>query len=180
MAGTKKPSQKAKAYINPKETLQNISQGPDVPREIDAQRRTSEHVSGQNEKKKVGANPEFTTLFTKHRYNEGTPRMEKMDDLRHTLAEVRKEVQILRVESAGLSAEIESIDRATLQALPERVGVYHVQYFELILEYIRNLRVKIVEARNWLNVARGKKAKRGVAGVQQSQSQELQLARSVG
>lgn len=181
----KKPSQKAKAYINPKETLQTVSQGPDVPREIDAQRRTIEQNITSQEKKKIGANPEFTTLYTKVSHYETSTRENDIENLRHTLEQLRNEVRAIKAESDGLTSEVESIEKAILQDLPNTVGIYHVRYYELILRYLRNVRAKVSEARTWLMAVRTKKA-RGYAansktkGSSYSQSQELQLARSVG
>lgn len=185
MAHIKKPSQQPKAYINPKEILKATPQGPDAPREIDTQRRTVEQNIASSERKKVGANPEFTTLFTKVSHYESSTRESDIENLRYTLEQLRSEVRAIKAESSGLTAEIESIEKAVLQNLPNSVGIYHVRYYELILRYLRNVRAKVSEARTWLMAVRTKKA-RGYAansktkGSSYSQSQELQVARSVG
>jgi hypothetical protein len=71
--------------------------------------------------------------------------------------------------------------------MPEKLGVYHVRFLEIILKILQSIKLKINESGTWLEAMRSKRAKRGSAfmanskkkGTQYSMSQELTLTRSV-
>jgi hypothetical protein len=71
--------------------------------------------------------------------------------------------------------------------LPEKPGIYHVRFLEIIVNVLRALRAKINESSTWMQALTSKKKKRGSLfavrakkkGTQYSLSQELSSARSV-
>lgn len=105
---------------------------------------------------------------------------ELMNQLKLEIAEIKRRNQ-------AISTEVEQIEKETLKSMPEKAGVYHVRFAELLLEMMRGLRAKMGEANNWMSAMMSKKKKRGSAfaaqakkkGTQYSMSQELSNARGV-
>ena len=101
--------------------------------------------------------------------------------------EIKKELTVLKQRSAELATEVSEIEKHTIQSLPDKPGIYHVRFMELLLSFLRNISAKVTEAKTWLSAMQSKRAKRGSAfvarskkkGTQYSMSQELQTARSV-
>ena len=190
MTPQKKATQQPKPYSNPQETLKNTGKGAAIAQDIEKQRHKMEDrlTSDQKPEKKSGvANPEFKTIFSGVHHKEGVEKKEKIQELQSLITEIRHEIQAIKAKSEGLNAEVEQIEKATIESLPEKVGVYHVRHFEIILEYLRNIKAKVGEAKTWLMAMQSKKAKRGSAfatrskkkGTQYSLSQELSAARNV-
>jgi hypothetical protein len=180
MANPKGLSQQSKSSVNPLETL-NRPGGQDFV-------RSSEHISQpQYEKPRGFANPEFRDIFSAQTHKDAQERSDRIQEIHAFLKEIRREVAAIRAENQSLATEVEQIDRVALQGIPEHVGIYHLHYYEIVLQYLRNIRTKIGEARTWLMAMNSKKAKRGSAfvtrskkgGTEYSLSQELQAARSV-
>lgn len=184
MSGNKGPAQQSKPAINPYESLRNAGQGADLPWPTEGFSQQGGHESTA---RKV-ANPEFTRVFDATNHRETYDRKEKISELQELLVAIRNEVTAVRAQNDELNTEMSKIEVATMQGLPENVGIYHIRFYELMLQYLRNVRTKIGEARTWLMASQAKqKAKRGSAfatrskkqGSQFSQSMELQAARSV-
>ncbi len=137
------------------------------------------------------ANPEYTTIFDLSTHRETVENPRKLAELKQEMTqltdEIKGEVAQIRCLSQSLNSEAEEISKVTLQSLPEKPGVYHIRYLEILLSFLRGLRQKVGEARTWMSATQTKKAKRGSAfvvrskksGTQYSMSQELQTARSV-
>lgn len=180
MAAKKGLPQQSKSSINPLETLSHTGQGQDFLRQ-------KEQFSPALEKPRRFSNPEFRSIFSLEAHRQSQEQMSRIQEVQSILQEIRREVASIKVQNQGLAAEIEQIDRTALQSVPEKVGIYHIHYYEIILQYLRNMRTKIGEARTWLIAMNSKKAKRGSAfavrskkqGTEYSLSSELQAARSV-
>lgn len=71
---------------------------------------------------------------------------EKTNELRVQLQALIEEVQKVAVSTGNLATEIEV---ATIQA-PARPGVYHIIFFEKVLEFLQSFRKKIDQAAVWL------------------------------
>ncbi len=101
--------------------------------------------------------------------------------------QIRREVQALRRADSSLLNEVKDIENIAINSLPEKPGIYHVRFLEIILNIIRALRAKVSESKTWLAALISKKKKRGSLfavrtkkyGTQYSLSQELQSARSI-
>lgn len=193
MAGQNQAPQKPTTYTNPQESLRNIGGGDAFAQDISTYQKTFErNLASQQENDQSGerkyANPEFKIAFDKTSFHETHEKQYEIRQLQATIAEIQREVKEIRAYSQGLTDEVLKIEQAAMQALPEKIGVYHVRYYELILQYLKGLKAKVGEAKTWLMAMQSKKAKRGSAfgqnskkkGTQYSLSQELQTARSVG
>jgi septum formation inhibitor MinC len=176
-------------YKNPYERAQ-ASDGASIARDIEAQRAKMEAMLAQEKAQESShiANPEFTqTVFDLSTHKESVEKPKQIQEIQQLVETIRQEVKNIKAQSEGLTAEIAQIEKAALQSLPDKVGVYHVRYLEIILSFLEGLKAKVGEARTWLAAMQSKKAKRGSAfaantkkkGTQYSQSQELSSARNV-
>ena len=71
----------------------------------------------------------------------------KSNELRVQLQVIMKEVQVLTDTTQGLADEVQV---ATMQA-PVEPGVYHVIFFQKLLEFIKSFRAKVEDASVWLH-----------------------------
>ena len=100
---------------------------------------------------------------------------------------IRKEIGFLKKENSALASEVKDVEKLTVSELPEKPGIYHVRFLEIVLNVIKHLRAKVGESKTWLEALVSKKKKRGSLfaarskkqGTQYSLSQELTSARSV-
>lgn len=124
------------------------------------------------------------TIFTHERHQEEDIIPREIEQLK---AEIRQEIEALKKANAAVVAEAAQIEKAAMQTIAKKGGVYHVRFMEVLLHMLRSLRAKAGEARTWLAAMQTKKKKRGSLfaahakkkGTQYSLSQELQNARSV-
>ncbi|OGK22902.1 hypothetical protein A3C24_03510 [Candidatus Roizmanbacteria bacterium RIFCSPHIGHO2_02_FULL_37_24] len=173
-------------YKNPIESQVQSAPSSDIF-DFDLQKSIIEQEYRSHSQKEAQANPEFKTIFTFHEHYETKERHQKIKEMQQLIEQIRIEVKDIKSRSDSLTSEVENIEKITLQSLPERPGVYHIRYLELILSFLQGLKVKVGEAKTWLMAMQSKKAKRGSAfvvrskkkGTQYSMSQELQAARNV-
>jgi len=124
------------------------------------------------------------TLFSYREYYESQIVRQKIKELTELIA---KEIEMLKKADQALLAEAKDIERLSINALPDKPGIYHVRFLEIVLTILRSLRAKVGESRTWMQALLGKKKKRGSLfaaiskkkGTQYSLSQELSTARSV-
>ncbi|MBI4226153.1 hypothetical protein HY612_03510 [Candidatus Roizmanbacteria bacterium] len=108
-------------------------------------------------------------------------------EIKELTEQIRKEIEFIKKADASLLQEVKDVQRLSLESLPEKPGIYHIRFFEIILSILRALRAKIGESRTWLQAMISKKKKRGSLftarskkrGTLYSLSQELQSARSI-
>lgn len=101
--------------------------------------------------------------------------------------QIKKEIELIKKADESLLNEIRDVESLSLNALPDKPGIYHIRFLEIVLSILRTLRSKIGESRTWLQALVSKKKKRGSLfvtrskkqGTQYSMSQELSNARSV-
>lgn len=125
-----------------------------------------------------------TKLFSYTEYSETTLIKKKIAELTEL---IKKEIDFLKKDNSSLLNEVKDVEKLTINDLPEKPGIYHVRFLEIVLNVIRHLRAKVGESRTWLEAFVSKKKKRGSlfaarskkAGTQYSLSQELQSARSI-
>lgn len=109
------------------------------------------------------------------------------DKVKRLMEEIKQEIQAIKKENKDLEAETNKAEKELLKDLPEKPGIYHIRFFELILSILKRARAKVGEAKTWLAAMRTKKKKRGSLflarskkkGTKYSLSPELQSARSV-
>ena len=144
-----------------------------------------EEFEWPRESKKPGAKQrqEFS-IFNYQRYYEQDIVQKKIKELSD---HITKEIELIKKADSSLLQEIKDIQKLSLESLPEKPGVYHIRFFEIILGILRSLRAKIGESKTWLQAMISKKKKRGSLfmslskkkGTLYSLSQELQSARSI-
>jgi len=107
----------------------------------------------------------------------------KTNELRMYLNAIREEILILAQKTENLAQETQL---ASMQA-PIEPGVYHVIFFEKLLEFVKSFRKKIEEAGVWLYAANRRAAKKNAWGTRYKQygakyllSSEHYLQRSAG
>lgn len=135
-------------------------------------------------KKPVPAQRKEFSLFNYQQYYEQEIVKREIKQL---IEQIRKEIEFIRKADSSLLQEVRDVQRITLESLPEKPGIYHIRFFEIILGILRSLRAKIGESKTWLQAMVTKKKKRGSLfmslskkkGTLYSLSQELQSARSV-
>ncbi len=124
--------------------------------------------------------PEYRTLFDAGKDQEMRAIKELTDQIKH-------EIIALKKANAALVQEVKDIENLTINDLPEKPGIYHIRFLEVVLSLLRTLKAKISESHTWLEAMQSKKKKRGSLfaslskkkGTQYSLSQELANARSV-
>jgi hypothetical protein len=99
--------------------------------------------------------------FEKRLVREEEARIEKRsNELRLQLNAVREEILVLAQKTENLAEETEV---AAMQA-PVEPGVYHVIFFEKLLEFIRSFRKKIEESAVWLQSVNKRASKKNMWG----------------
>lgn len=127
------------------------------------------------------------TIFSQLEYSEKVIVPKKIEQIKELIEEIKREVKLIKQSKQELIADVEEVEKVILQSLPEKPGVYHIRFLEILLSFIKSLRAKVGEAKTWLAAMISKKKKRGSLfavrakqkGTQYSLSQELQSARSV-
>lgn len=107
--------------------------------------------------------------------------------IKELIKQIKQEIEALKSKEEAFLSEVKDIEKITIETMPEKVGIYHVGFLELVLSILRTLREKISDSGTWLAAMMSKKKKRGSLfavrskklGTQYSLSQELQTARSV-
>ena len=108
-------------------------------------------------------------------------------EIRALTEQIHQELKVIKKADASLIEQAKDIEKITIGSLPEKPGIYHVRFLEVLLSILRSLRAKITESKTWLQALQSKRKKRGSLfavlskkkGTQYSLSQELQNSRSV-
>jgi hypothetical protein len=111
----------------------------------------------------------------------------QLKEIKELIEQIRQEVKMIKKADSALMSEVSDIEKLTIDTMPEKPGIYHVRFLEVVLKVLELLRTKISESGTWMEALKSKKAKRGSAfssnskkkGTQYSMSQELSNARSV-
>lgn len=143
----------------------------------------------QSHERKV--NPAFKPLFGSESISvfswaEQEKRRE-IDGLKELINTIKEELALIKKQDAAFMSDVKDVEKITLHSNPEKPGVYHVRFLEIIISLLRNIRAKISESSTWLQALQSKKNKRGSAfaklskekGTQYSMSQEFSVRNSV-
>lgn len=109
------------------------------------------------------------------------------NEIRRLVEQIKREIDYIRKADKSLLQEVKDIEKITLESVPEKQGIYHIRFLEIVLRTLQLLRQKIGESKTWMQALISKKKKRGSlfaarskkSGTQYSLSQELSTARSV-
>lgn len=123
---------------------------------------------------------EYRTLFDAQKEQE-------MRVIKELTEQIKHEIELIKKANTALVQEVKDIENLTVQELPEKPGIYHIRFLEVVLSLLRTLKAKITESNTWLEAMQSKKKKQGSLfaslskkkGTQYSLSQELSNARSV-
>ncbi|PIV09696.1 hypothetical protein COS31_01520 [Candidatus Roizmanbacteria bacterium CG02_land_8_20_14_3_00_36_15] len=136
------------------------------------------------DKKKTSRQRQEFSIFNYQNYYEKELVKKQIKELTE---QIKQEIILIKKADTALSSDLKEIESLTLQAVPEKPGIYHIRFLEIILRVLKSIREKIGESRTWLSAMISRKKKRGSLflnlskkkGTQYSLSQELQSARSV-
>jgi hypothetical protein len=120
--------------------------------------RMQEIASGEREQKEKAQTQAH--LERQLRQEDKALRVSSERDLRLQLKAIMQEIQAIAKETPELAREVEV---ASIQA-PANPGIYHIRFFEKILEFIKSFRKKISQANTWLHAANTRAAKKNVWG----------------
>jgi len=123
-------------------------------------------------------------IFNYENYYENTIVKNQIKELTNI---VKQEIENLKATDKSLMQEVSDVQNLAINSQPEKPGIYHVRFLELVLSILKTVRLKINESRTWLQAMISKKKKRGSLfismskkkGTQYSLSQELSTARSI-
>ena len=105
------------------------------------------------------------------------------EEIKHLMKEVKKEIEMLRVQDQGL---VQDISKLTVNELPQAPGIYHLRFLEFIVKLLQTIRKKISEGRLWLQTSFDKKRQKKFwkmaksKGTKFSMSKELSQANLPG
>jgi hypothetical protein len=170
-------SQSKVPYKNPAETFGNN------PFDFDYSSFGEKKINQQKEQSSAPIRKEFS-LFSYQEYYERELVKKQIKEL---VEQIRKEIELIKKADKTLLNQVSEIEHIAVEQLPEKPGIYHVRFLEIVLRILQSLRQKIGESKTWLSAMISRKKKRGSLflalskkkGTQYSLSQELQSARSV-
>jgi len=144
----------------------------------------SEFNFNKKEASKAKVGKQEVKIFNYQEYYETTLIKKQIQELTEA---IRKEIEMIKKSDTSLLNEIKDVEKLTINDLPEKPGIYHIRFLELVLSILKTLRAKVGESKTWLQALMSKKKKRGSAfaarskkqGTQYSMSQELSNSRSV-
>jgi len=125
--------------------------------------------------------------FSLFNYNQYYEKEVIKKEIKELTEQVRKEITLLKKAESSLLNDVKDIEKLSVEQLPEKPGIYHLRFLEVVLTILRALRAKVGESRTWLQAFVSKRKKRGSLfmslskkkGTQFSLSQELQATRAV-
>lgn len=138
----------------------------------------------KKEASKAKGKKQEVKIFNYQEYYETTLIKKQIQELTDA---IKKEIEMIKKSDSSLLNEIRDVEKLTINDLPEKPGIYHIRFLELVLNILRTLRAKVGESKTWLQALMSKKKKRGSLfvvrskkqGTQYSMSQELSNSRSV-
>ncbi len=161
--------------------------GPRVPQKFSAEISAGESLeinevlSGEHEEKKQLRNQ--IAFERRLRIEESIHVEKKVNQLKIQLHSIVTEVAILAEQTQNLGSEIQI---AAMQA-PIEPGIYHLVFFEKLLEFIKSFRKKVEEASIWLHATNRRAQKKNAWGARYKKygakyllSGEHYLTRSAG
>ena len=137
----------------------------------------------QKEQTSLPTRKEFS-LFSYQEYYERELVKRQIKEL---VEQIRREIELIKKADKSLLTQVSDIENIAIEQLPEKPGIYHIRFLEIVLRILQSLRQKIGESKTWLSAMISRKKKRGSLflalskkkGTQYSLSQELQTARTV-
>lgn len=183
-----KPTIKSKTSTLPKDTLESLreSYSSSFDQILGNYEPKFNQESSYSEEKKFASaqrKKEFK-LFNYQEYYEKELLKKQVKELTEL---IKKEIEAIKKADTTLLQQVADIQKIAVEQLPEKPGIYHIRFLEIVLRILQSLKAKIGESRTWLQALISRKKKRGSLflarskkqGTQYSLSQELQTARAV-
>jgi hypothetical protein len=172
-------SNKKSPFANQQNPLEVLKDAGDIQQEMGE----SQAFGFEHKKTPQKRGQEFS-LFNYQEYYENNLIKNQIKELSEA---IRKEISLVKKADQSLIEEISEAQKISLETLPDKAGVYHVRFLEIVLKLLQSVRAKIGESRTWLQAMMSKKKKRGSLfaslskkkGTQYSLSQEISSARSI-
>lgn len=141
-------------------------------------------TQGKEKSQKIGGKQEFS-VFNFHEHHETAIVKQEIKELTE---QIKKEIVYIKKANKSLEAEIKDIEKISIGSLPEKPGIYHVRFLEVILSILRLIKSKVHESSTWLQAMISRKKKRGSLfaarakkmGTQYSLSEEQKITRQTG
>lgn len=109
---------------------------------------------------------------------------ELQSQIQSILAEIKAEVARIQMQTAELTGEVRAI---TVDQVPKNAGKYHINFFEYVIQTLRDIRTRVNESRMWLNLWSRKKHQnsywgrfKAKGGMEWAMNEERALATSNG
>lgn len=166
MSSSNGPSQKAKTFQSPVEVLSQKAGQESSP----AKKFQRPEFGLRNAATEVAKPQPEVKVFDATLHQREAENRSRIEEL---LTSIRAEVGAARAESSFLSNKLDRIEKAASQPAPKEIGIYHIEYYALLLEHARKVRTQL-HAAMWAQAHSGRqKAKRGMmfAGSDKSSSQ---------
>lgn len=194
--GTKKQSNSA--YNNTYEAIKGLgtSIGQNTVNEIknigsgffdqltgNYENKESQNKNGE-ERRKASGKQEFSVFNFQHYHETEVVRRE----IGELTEQIKKEIVFIKKANKALEGEIKDIEKISIESLPEKPGIYHIRFLEIILSILRLIKSKVHESNTWLQAMISRKKKRGSLfaarskklGTQYSLSEEQKVIRQTG
>ncbi len=188
MSTKQKTKAKQPGLSNPYETLKNTSSGGIFDRMMGGDHGDEDlmrqYVERQERSKPQKTQKEVRSLFSYNEYHEDNIVKKEISEL---AGQLKGELSNLKKATSELNTEVQEVEKTIINPLPEKPGIYHVRFLEILIKLVQTIRLKIGESKTWFEAMTTKKKKRGSLfmalskkkGTQYSLSQELQTSRSV-
>ena len=83
-------------------------------------------------------------------YNEYHESVLVKKEIRQLVEQIRKEIQYIRKADKSLLNEVKDIEKIAIDSLPEKPGIYHIRFLEIVLRTLQLLRQKMGESKTWM------------------------------
>ncbi|MBI4136888.1 hypothetical protein HY469_02390 [Candidatus Roizmanbacteria bacterium] len=127
---------------------------------------------------RMGANP-FARKREKPRdielfsFAERRETLETTEQIKKLVVMIKEEVKKIESQNKMMITETAKI---TVEQMPDKPGVYHIRFFEWLLNLLVDIRRKVTESASWLSIAQGKRAKKGYWGMAKKKGTSFTLS----
>ncbi|MCR4263612.1 MAG: DUF5660 domain-containing protein [Candidatus Roizmanbacteria bacterium] len=127
---------------------------------------------------RMGANP-FARKREKPRdielfsFAERRETLETTEQIKKLIVMIKEEVKKIETQNKMMITETAKI---TVEQMPDKPGIYHIRFFEWLLNLLTDIRKRVTESASWLSIAQGKKAKKGYWGMAKKKGTSFTLS----
>ncbi len=101
-------------------------------------------------------------FFQQVKSNELNINKERQKAIEAQVARLMQELQVEVVKLQRQTAELTGdVKKITVESKPAKSGIYHLNFFDMMITMLKELRQKVGESRMWLNKSQQKKKQKG-------------------